>query len=140
MDRATAEARGVTKHLPLMKKLLTITAIMEAATGVGLLAAPAVLAQLLLGGTLDTPVALTVARVAGAALLALGVACWLARADGRALVVAMLFYNVIAVAILAHVAVGLALSGIGLWPAIGLHTAMAGWCAAKMSLSNRTKR
>jgi hypothetical protein len=115
-----------------MKKLLTITAIIEAATGVGLLAAPAVLAQLLLGATLDTPAAVTVARLAGAALLALGVACWLSRDNGRALVVAMLFYNVIAAAILACAAVGLALSGIGLWPTIALHTALAGWCAAAL--------
>ena len=113
-----------------MRKLLTITAIIEAATGLGLLAAPAVLAPLLLGGALDTSAALTIARIAGAALLALGVACWLAREDGRTLVVAMLFYNVAAVAILVHAAVGLALSGIGLWPAVGLHTALAGWCAA----------
>jgi hypothetical protein len=114
----------------MIKKLLTITAIIEAATGAGLLAAPAVLAHLLLGETLDTPAALTVARVAGAALVALGVACWLSRNNGRALVVTMLFYNVIAGAILAYAAVGLALSGIGLWPAIGLHTALAVWCAA----------
>jgi hypothetical protein len=112
-----------------MKKLLTITAIIEAATGVGLLAAPAVLAQLLLGGTLDGPVALTVARVGGAGLLTIGVACWLSRNDGRALVVAMLLYNIAAVAILVYAAVVLALSAIGLWPAIGLHTALAAWCA-----------
>ena len=54
-----------------MKKLLTITAIIEASTGLGLLAAPAALARLLLGGTLDTPGALTVARVGGTALLAI---------------------------------------------------------------------
>jgi hypothetical protein len=41
----------------LVKKLLTLTAIIEAGTGLGLLAAPAVLARLLLGGTLDTPAA-----------------------------------------------------------------------------------
>jgi hypothetical protein len=113
-----------------VKRLLVITTVLEAGTGLGLLAAPSVVAQVLLGGTLDAPAAMTVARVAGAALLALSVACWLARDDGRAMVVAMLFYNVIAVAILAYAAVGLALSSIGLWPAIGLHTALAGWCGA----------
>jgi hypothetical protein len=115
-----------------MKKLLVITAIIEAATGIGLLVVPSMVAQVLLGGTLDAAAAVTVARVAGAALLALGVACWLARDDGRALVVAMLFYNIAAVAILAYAAVGLALSGMGLWPAIGLHTVLAGWCAVAL--------
>ena len=123
-----------------MKKLLAVTAIIEASTGVGLLVAPAVLAQLLLGGTLDTAGALTIARVAGAALIALGVACWLARDDGRVLVVAMLFYNVAAVAVLAHSALGLELSAIGLWPAIGLHTALAGWCAAVLKSIHRPNK
>jgi hypothetical protein len=113
-----------------MKKLLTITAIIEAATGLGLLAAPAVIAQLLLGGTLDTPAALTVARVGGTALLALSVACWLSRENGRALVAAMLLYNVFVVGLLAHAALGLALSGPGLWPTVALHLAFAFWCMA----------
>jgi hypothetical protein len=114
------------------KKLLVITAAIEAGTGLGLLVVPSVIAQLLLGATLDAPAAVTVARVAGAGLLSLGVACWMARNNGRALVVAMLFYNVVAVAILAYAALGLALSGVGLWPAIGLHTLLAGWCAVAL--------
>jgi len=115
-----------------MKKLLVITAIIEAGTGLGLMAASSTLARVLLGAPLDGPVALTVARVGGAGLLTIGIACWLARNDGRAMVVAMLFYNVAAVAVLAHAALGLELSGIGLWPAVALHTALAGWCAVAL--------
>jgi hypothetical protein len=115
-----------------MKKLLVITAAIEAGTGLGALLAPSVLAQTLLGGPLEGPIALTVARVGGAGLLALGIACWLSRNEGRPLVAAMLFYNVAAVAILAYAAVGFGLSSVGLWPAIGLHTALAIWCAAAL--------
>jgi len=113
-----------------MKRLLTTTAIIEGATGLGLLATPAVLARLLLGGTFDTPVALTVARVAGTALVALSVACWLSRQNGGALVAAMLLYNLAVVAVLIHAALVLALSGVGLWPTIALHLTFAFWCIA----------
>jgi hypothetical protein len=119
-----------------MKKLLTLTAIIEAATGAGLLAAPAVLARLLLGGTLDTPAALTVARVGGTALLAISVACWLSRENGRengrALVAAMLLYNVVVAGLLVHSALALALSGLGLWPAVILHAVMTVWCVTTL--------
>jgi hypothetical protein len=115
-----------------MKKLLTLTAIIEAATGVGLLAAPALLARLLFGGTLDTPAALTVARVGGTALLAISVACWLSRENGRALVSAMLLYNVVAAGLLVHSALALALSGLGLWPAVILHAVMTVWCVTTL--------
>jgi len=113
-----------------VKTLLTITAIIEAATGLGLLTAPAGLVQLLLVGTLDTPVALTVARVGGTALLAISVACWLSRENGRALVAAMLLYNVAVAGVLVYAALALALSGLGLWPTIALHLAFAFWCIA----------
>ena len=111
---------------------LPISAIIEAATGVGLLAAPAVLARLLLGGTLDTPAALTVARVGGTALLAISVACWLSRENGRTLVAAMLLYNVVVAGLLVHAALALALSGLGLWPAVILHAVMTVWCVTTL--------
>ena len=113
-----------------MKKLLTITAIVEAGTGLGLLAVPAMVARLLLGETLDTPAALTVARVGGTALLTISIACWLSRENGRALVAAMLLYNVVVAGLLVHGALALALSGLGLWPAVALHLAFAFWCIA----------
>jgi hypothetical protein len=42
---------------------------------------PSITVELLVGAPLETPAALTVARVGGAGLLALGLACWLARGD-----------------------------------------------------------
>ena len=70
---------------PQMKNLLTLTAVIEVGTCLVLVAVPSLLATLLLGSSLDAPVALTVARVAGVAPLALGVACWraLRRAETR---------------------------------------------------------
>src|ERR1700761_4757604 len=58
-----------------MKNALTFAAVAEAATGLALLIVPSLVGQLLLGEQL-TGVALPVARVAGIALIALGIACW----------------------------------------------------------------
>ena len=87
------------------KLLLSITGAVEAATGLLLLAAPSMLVELLLGAPPGSAAGVTVARVTGAALLALGVACWLARDDApsraaKGLVAAMLLYNVAVVAVL----------------------------------------
>ena len=112
-------------------------ALLEAATGLALMAAPSLVVSLLLGATLDTPGGLRVAQVAGAALLSLGLACWLARDDGgsmagRAIVAAMLLYNFVIVALLAYSGLALSMAGIGLWPAVGAHAALGSWCAARV--------
>ena len=57
-----------------MKKVLTIAAVAEAAMGVALIVLPSLVVRLLLGSQL-AGVANPLARVAGIALLALGVAC-----------------------------------------------------------------
>ncbi len=118
-----------------MNRLLKLTAIIEAAAGLALMVVPAVVVRLLLGSRLDTSAAVTLGRVAGAALCALGLACWLARDDGqsraaRGLVAAMLLYNVATVAVLAFAGIGFGLHGMALWPAVILHAAMAVWCIA----------
>ena len=120
-----------------MKNLLATTAVLEFGTGLMLTALPSTLATLLLGSRLDTPVGLTIARVGGVALLTIGTACWLGRVESesrvaRGLASAMLLYNAGAVAILVYARLTLGLSGIGLWPAVVVHTALAGWCIANL--------
>jgi hypothetical protein len=115
--------------------LLTLTAVIEMGIGLVLVGSPSLLTALLLGSSLDTPAAVTVGRVAGAALLALGVACWLARHDGRSraatgLIAAMFLYNVAAVTVLMYAGIGSGLGGVALWSAVVLHAAMGVWCIA----------
>jgi hypothetical protein len=119
-----------------MKKLLTLVAIAEGATGVALMIVPSLVGRLLLGAELFG-VAAVVGRVAGIALFALGIACWLARTDtpsraARGLVAAMLFYNFAVAALLAFAGLGLGLRGVMLWPAVVLHAAMTIWCVTSL--------
>jgi hypothetical protein len=120
-----------------MKHLLAVTAVLEAVTGAALLLSPSLVAGILLGAHLETAAAGTIARVAGAALLALGLACWLASKDtrshaARGVPMAMLLYNVAILAVLLQAATGLALPAAGAWLAAGLHAVMAIWCAAAL--------
>ena len=115
------------------KKLLIVTALVETATGLLMLVSPTPAVAFLLGASLDAPAALIVGRIAGAALLSLGVACWLARDDGlslalRGLIAAMLLYNCAAAAVLAHAGAVVGFVGVLLWPAFALHAALAVWC------------
>jgi hypothetical protein len=119
------------------KTLLIVTALVETATGLTLLVSPTLVISLLLGASLDAPATLVLARMAGAALLSLGCACWLARHDGQnrgvgGLVAAMLLYNSVAVAVLANAGVQARLIGVLTWPAVALHAALAVWCIASL--------
>ena len=116
-----------------MALLLFISAVIEAAIGASLLILPAFTASSLLGVPLDTPPGLVAGRIAGAALVALAIACWNARSGERegpakGVVVAMLFYNFAAVAVLAYAGIRLGLHGALLWPAIVLHLGLGVGC------------
>ncbi len=116
-----------------MKVLLTLMAVLEATVGLALLVSPALPASILLGAPLDTPAGLTVGRVAGSALLALGIACWRVRQEGRShsangVVTSMMFYNVFVVATLLYAQLRLGVKGIGIRPAVFLHVVLALWC------------
>jgi hypothetical protein len=102
----------------------------------GLVAAPALVVRLLLGS--DLPGAgIPLGRIAGVALLALGIACWLASSDTGScaacgIVTAMVLYNLGAVFILGAAGIQSQPIGIALWPAVILHTAMAIWCVMSL--------
>jgi hypothetical protein len=120
-----------------VKILLTLTAAIETGAGLALLGLPSVTASLLLGSALQTSAAVSLARIGGAAILALAIVCWQMRnAHGvvsRGLVVAMLFYNVAVAAVLAFADFGHGLNGMLLWPAIAFHLTMGVWCTATLS-------
>ena len=129
-------------QLVVTRTLLIVTAVVEKPLGAMLLLSPPLVARLLLGASLDPPAALIVGRIAGAALLSLSAACWLARDDGpsrarRGLVAAMLLYNSVALAVLANAAVGGRLVGVLMWPAVALHAVLAVWCIAAIGPSVR---
>jgi hypothetical protein len=102
-----------------MKKLLLLTGVAEAATGMALLLVPVLVGRLLLGVEL-AGVSVVVARVAGIALLALGVGCW----PGPALL-GMLTYNALGTVYFASLAFDGKWAGPLLWPAVGLQAVLA---------------
>jgi len=119
-----------------MNRLLKLTAIIEAATGLGLIAVPALVVRLLLGAEISGA-SIPLGRVAGVALLALGVACWFASYDvknraARGLISAMVLYNLGVLFILGAAGLQSRPVGIFLWPAVILHAAMSVWCVASL--------
>ena len=115
---------------PAVRSLLGVIAVLEGATGLALLLSPERVVSVLLATSLETTDGLVLGRVAGAALLALGLACWRSRGDEeggarRGVVAAMLFDNFAAGAVLAHAGLRLHVSGAGLWPAVLLHGALS---------------
>jgi hypothetical protein len=117
------------------KSLLIVTAALELGGGFVLLIVPSLMAKLLLGTGLTSPESLVVGRVGGAALVAIGVSCWLERnsdADAPAvgLVAGVLVYNAVVAGLLLYAAAVGRMIGVGTWPAIVLHGALLVWCAA----------
>ena len=106
--------------------LLAIAALVEAATGIILISFPNWAAQLLLNQGLSGA-GLAVGRLAGIALLALGVGAWVGRMeDGRtATLAAMLAYNVLAVIYLLYLGLDGNLVGKLLWPAVAVHAVLS---------------
>jgi hypothetical protein len=105
-----------------MNRLLSLAAVAEALTGVALMAAPSIVGRLLLG-TEFSGVTVAVARVAGIALVALGVACFSGGAAGRGLS-GMLIYSLLVMLYLVYLGLGGEWVGSLLWPAAALHAVL----------------
>ena len=116
-----------------MSRVLVLAAVGQVATGVALLLVPSLVGQLLLGAEL-TGVAVTVARVAGIALIGLGVACW----PGTPLL-GMLIYSAAVTLYLAYLGIAGGLTGILLWPAVILHAILTALLARAMAKGKVTK-
>ncbi|PZV38264.1 hypothetical protein [Mesorhizobium kowhaii] len=111
---------------------LVVIAAVEAATGLGLLLLPSVPFALLLGLESATVEAIFVGRIAGAALLAIGVASWMARKDALnpslfGLLVGILIYNTAVSILLVYAAAVLKMTGVMLWPTVAFHALLAVW-------------
>jgi len=84
-----------------------------------LLIVPSLIGQLLLGEQL-TGVAMPVARVAGTALISLGIACW---PDPP--LVGILIYSTAITLYLAYLGFAGGFAGVFLWPAVVLHAVLS---------------
>ena len=125
-----------------MKLLLIIAAVIEAGAGLALLLIPTVAVSALLGAALDTATGLVAGRIAGAALVALAIACWRARNGERGnsatgVVEAMSFYNFAAAMVLVYAGTRLDLRSALLWPAIVLHLGLGAWCLLSLWFTSR---
>lgn len=125
-----------------MKMLLMVMAIFEAVAGAAFMLIPAIAFSTLLNVPLDTPAGLVGARLAGAGITGLAIACWQARnseKSGAALgiVAAMLFYNLVAALIIVWAGLRLGIQSPLMWPAMVAHIGLGGWCLFVLWLARR---
>ena len=124
-----------------LKLLLTLCGGLEILAGVAALIAPGPLLSLLLGGPGD-PISSVVARLFGAGVFALGLACLKARDDvgspaGLAVSIGITAYNVLAAVILLWTAAGPGLGGLLLWGAGIVHAALGALFVSALAASRR---
>jgi len=124
-----------------LKLLLTLSGGLEALTGVVALISPALVIGVLLGGPADA-VALVLARLFGAGIFSLGLACLKARDHagspaGLAVSVGITSYNVLAAVLIIWAAAVLGLGGPALWAAGVGHAVLGGLFARALVMLRR---
>ena len=126
--------------------ITTVSAAIEAATGIALISVPELVGRVLLGVSLSES-GVAVARLAGVALLSLGLACWpIANDITSSALRGLLVYNLLAAVYLGYLRASGEFVGFLLWPACALHavltllfarSAFGGGSAAKTARANR---
>jgi hypothetical protein len=103
------------------RTLVALDSALEVATGVALIAHPSLVVRVLLGAGLSGG-GIAVGRVAGLALLSLGLACWPSADGANAQATWALFtYNLFVAFYLGYLRVGGGFLSYLLWPAFALH-------------------
>jgi len=124
------------------KWLLVTTAVAEGIVGIALLAVPSQVVSALLGAPVVEPSGRIAARLAGAALSALALACWFASRDAqqpapKGLIAGVLCYNLAAFGLLLMARFRHDMDSAALLPAAALHAALAAWCIVCISTKVR---
>jgi hypothetical protein len=106
-----------------MKSFLSYTAIIEGLTGLALIFAPSLVAQLLFNTKITEPVGILLAMIGGAGIFCVAFCCWLGRSNAAQTTASkmILFYNVAVTIILLYGALGLGFKGIPVWGIIVFH-------------------
>ncbi len=103
----------------MKNNVLALSAAAEAGTGLLLLAWPLIVVRLLFGAEINGA-GVIMSRIAGIALVGLGVACWPGNSAFQALN-GMLTYSSLAVLYLSYIGVRGESTGVLLWPAVVAH-------------------
>lgn len=125
----------------MLRFLLALAGGLEILAGVAALVIPGPVLSLLLGGSAD-PIASVLARLFGAGVFGLGLACLKARHDvgspaGVAVSIGITAYNILAAAVLLWTAAASGLDGLLLWGAGIGHAALGALFVAVLVASSR---
>lgn len=113
-----------------MKLLLKSTSIIEGLTGLAFIFIPNVLTNVLLGLSITEVSGLILSMVAGAALLAIAIVCWLISesTNAMALVKGLMFYNITVVGIVLYSSIHFSVNTVAFFTIAGFHFVYGIWC------------
>ena|SRR5271157_1038349 len=109
--------------MKMNKTVLAVAAVAEAGTGVILLAYPQIVVHLLFAAEISG-VGVIMSRLAGIALIGLGVACWQGNSAAQQMY-GMLAYGTLAMLYLIYIGVRGEFAGVLLWPAVVAHAILS---------------